>query len=130
MELTLVRTKASGIDTDVVVLLDWEDGDRGKSSPPLAAFYNSGEITGKLLEFTLLHGLEGYKSRRVLIAGAGKREKFDTAALRKVTGAAIRFLKGKGTAGVTFVLESGPSGPARVQAVAEAAILGAWEPDY
>ena len=51
---------------------------------------------GKLLEFTLLHGLEGYKARRVLIAGAGKREKFDAAALRKLAGAAVRFLKGKG----------------------------------
>ncbi len=130
MELTLVRTKASELETDVVVLLDWEDGDRANASGPLAAFYNSGEITGKFLEFTLIHGLEGYKARRVLIAGAGKRAKFDTSVLRKIAGAAIRFLKGKSAVGVTFVLDEGNCGAAPVEAVAEAAILGAWEPDY
>ena len=128
MELTLVRSRAAELETDVVVLLDFEDAPRPELATPLAASYSSGEITGKLLEFTLLHGLDGYKARRVLIAGAGKREKFDTAALRKVAGAAIRFLKGKGATSVAFALDEAT--PAQIEAVAEAAILGAWEPDY
>ena len=128
MELTLVRSRAAELDTDVVVLLDFEDAPRPELATPLAASYSSGEITGKLLEFTLLHGLDGYKARRVLIAGAGKREKFDPAALRKIAGAAVRFLKGKGATSVTFALDD--ASPAQIEAVAEAAILGAWEPDY
>ena len=48
---------------------------KGRAAPelekPLAALYNPARSPGKLLEFTLLHGLEGYRARRVLIAGAG-----------------------------------------------------------
>jgi leucyl aminopeptidase len=128
MELTLVRSRAAELETDVVVLLEFEGAPRPELAKLLAASYSSGEITGKLLEFTLLHGLDGYNARRVLIAGAGKREKFETAALRKIAGAAIRFLKGKGTTSVAFSLDEAT--PEQVEAVAEAAILGAWEPDY
>ena len=55
MELTLVRSRAAELDTDVVVLLDFEDAPRQELATPLAASYSSGEISGKLLEFTLLH---------------------------------------------------------------------------
>ncbi len=102
MELKLVHGPASGIDADAVVVLEWE----GHAAPELDRRWpistQSGEITGKLLEFTLLHGLAGYKARRVLVAGAGKREKFDAASLRKLAGAAVRFLKGKGIASIAF----------------------------
>src|ERR1700743_197032 len=128
MELTLVRSRAAELETDVVVLREFEGAPRPELAKLLAASYSSGEITGKLLEFTLLHGLDGYNARRVLIAGAGKREKFETAALRKIAGAAIRFLKGKGTTSVAFSLDEAT--PARIEAIAEAATLAAWEPDY
>jgi leucyl aminopeptidase len=130
MQLKLVQSKASDLDVDVVVVLEWEGSPRPEFEKPLAAFYSSGEIKGKRLEFTLLHGLEGFKARRVLIAGAGKREKFDTAALRKLAGAAVRFLDGKGISALAFVLEDGANAPEHVTAAVEGAILGAWEPDY
>jgi leucyl aminopeptidase len=130
MKLTLVRSRASDLDSDAVVVLEWEGSRRPELEKPLAAFYASGEITGKLLEFTLLHGVEGYGARRVLIAGAGKREKFDASALRKIAGAAVRFLKGKGTAAIAFVLDDDFSRPEFAEAIAEGASLGAWEPDY
>jgi leucyl aminopeptidase len=65
-----------------------------------------------------------------VIAGAGKREKFDASALRKLAGAAVRFLKGKGIASIAFALGAQESAPEFVTAVAEGAILGDWEPDY
>jgi leucyl aminopeptidase len=130
MECKLVRSRPSGLDADAVVVLQWEGSARPEFEKPLAAFYASGEIKGKPLESTLLHGLEGYKARRVLIAGAGKREKFDAAALRKLAGAAVRFLNGKGIATLAFVLEDGTNAPEHVTAAVEGAILGAWEPDY
>src|SRR5437660_9413927 len=77
MELKLVRSKASALEADAVIVLAWE----GVRSPDIekkyAGLYDSGELTGKLFEFTLLHGANGFKAPRVLIAGAGKREKFD-----------------------------------------------------
>src|ERR1700719_4523186 len=130
MEVKLVRSRASELDADAVVVLEWEGAVRPEFEKPLAGLYSSGEIKGKPLEFTLLHGLEGYKPRRVLIAGAGKLEKFDPMMLRKIAGAAVRFLKNKGVEAVIFELDEGTNTAAHVTAAAEGAILGAWEPDY
>jgi leucyl aminopeptidase len=105
MELKLVRSSASHLDADAVVVIEFERSTRTEFAKPLAALYASGEIRGKRREFTLVHGLEGYKARRVLIGGAGKREKFDAAELRKLAGAAVRFLDGKGIATLAFVLD-------------------------
>jgi leucyl aminopeptidase len=128
MDLTLVRSRAADLDTDVVVLLEWQDSPRPEFSKTLEPYYSSGEITGKPLEFTLFHRLEGFKAHRLLIAGIGKRDKFDIAVLRRVAGAAVRFLKGKGTSAIAFALEEPLAG--QVEAIAEAAILATWEPDY
>src|SRR5580700_6309839 len=130
MEIKLIRSRASELDDDAVVVLEWEDSVRPEFAKPLAALYSSGEIKGKPHEFTLLHGLEGFKARRILIAGAGKREKFDAAALRKLAGAAVRFLDGKGISALAFVLDDGANAPEHVTAAVEGGILGAWEPDY
>jgi leucyl aminopeptidase len=134
MELRLLASKASELDVDVVVVLEWEGSPRPEFEKSLATLYSSGEIKGKRLEFTLLHGLQGYRARRVLIAGAGKREKFDTTAMRNLAGAAVRFLDGKGIATLAFALDHSGSDSARglehVTATVEGAILGAWEPDY
>lgn len=127
MELKLVRSKASAVEADAVVILAPQGPPPPELEKQLSALYASGEITGKLLEFTLLHGLEGFNARRVLIAGTGKPDKFDSAALRRVAGAAVRFLKPKGITAIAFAVGDDPD---RVSAAAEAAILGGWEPDY
>jgi leucyl aminopeptidase len=133
MELKFVRSSAVGFDADAVVLIEFEGARRPELAGPLGTFYDSGEITGKSLELTLVHGVEGYKARRTLIAGGGKREKFDLALLRRIAGAAVRFLQGKGVGSVAFALDFGfggeLSGPACVEAVTEASLLGVWEPD-
>ena len=123
MELKVVRSTASEIEADAVVVLVPEGPPPPEFVESLGKLYESGEITGKFLEFTLLHGLEGYKAHRLLIAGTGKPETFDDVALRRVAGAAVRFLKPKGITSVVFVMGASP-------AVVEGAILGAWEPDY
>jgi leucyl aminopeptidase len=130
MELKLVQAQATDIDADAVVVLEWEGEPRPEFEKPLAELYTSGEIKGKPHEFTLLHHLAGFKSRRTLIAGAGKRDKFNPAALRKLAGAAVRHLKGKGVATVAFALDDSTCTPAYVNAAAEGAVLGLWEPDY
>jgi len=130
MELKLVQVRANEIDADVVVVLEWEGSTRAEFEKPLADLYASGEIKGKPHEFTLVHRIEGFKARRVLIAGAGKREKFDVASLRKLAGSAVRHLKGKGIGTLSFALDDSTSTPAHLAAAAEGAILGLWEPDY
>jgi leucyl aminopeptidase len=130
LEIKLARSRAAALETDAIVVLEWKGSKHPALSRALAAFYDSGEITGKPLEFTLIHGVEGYKARRVLIAGAGEREKFDAVMLRNVAGASMRFLSCKGIASVAFVLDQdGLNTPEFVEAAAEGALLGAWEPD-
>jgi leucyl aminopeptidase len=125
MELKLIQTEIPSLQTDALVLFETEGGRRADLAKPLAALYASGEITGKFLEFTLLHGVEGFAARRVLVAGAGKSDKLDAAAVLKLAAAAIRFLKGKGVKDVVFAPD-----PAFVAVVAEGVLTGAWEPDH
>ncbi|MDE3197732.1 MAG: leucyl aminopeptidase [Acidobacteriota bacterium] len=129
MELKLGRPDLAVVQTDALVLLEAEGSKRASLERPLAAYYESGEITGKALEFTLLHGLAGYKARRILIAGSGKPEKLDAAGLRKIASGAVRFLKGKGVKSVVFALEGGAVSAANAAAVASGALTGNWEPD-
>src|SRR5882757_2911912 len=96
MEMNLVRAKASAVDADAVILIEAEGQKRADLATPLAIQYESGEIAGKPGEFTLVHGVSGFAARRVLVAGSGKPEKFDTAKLRKLVSGAVRTLKGKG----------------------------------
>ena len=124
MELKLVQTEIPSVQTDALVLFETEGGRRADLQKPLAALYDSGEITGKFLEFTLLHGVEGFAARRILVAGAGQPEKLDAAAVLKLSAAAIRFLKGKGVKDAAFAPD-----PAFVAVIAEGVLAGAWEPD-
>jgi len=48
-----------------------------------------------MLEVTLLHFPQGLAAQRLLILGAGKKDKFGTAELRKLAGTAVRTLKSK-----------------------------------
>src|SRR5690242_8766317 len=108
MELSLGRRDLAGVEADALVLLDMEGARRPATGKVLNDYYESGEISGKLLEFTLLHGLAGFKARRILIAGAGKPEKLDAVALRRIASGAVRYLKNRGVRSVAFALE-GPA---------------------
>jgi leucyl aminopeptidase len=124
MELKLVGTEISALEADALILFEAEGSRRAELAKPLAALYDSGEISGKFLEFTLLHGVEGFRARRVLVAGSGKPEKLDAAAALKLAAGAIRYLKGKGVKHAAFAPD-----PDFVAAIAEGVLTGAWEPD-
>src|SRR5580704_3050146 len=102
MEIKLGGLDFAGIETDALVVLEPEGQKRPDLATPLAALYESGELTGKSLELTLVHGVAGFKARRVLVAGSGKPEKFDAALLRRIAAAAVRLLKDKGLKSAVF----------------------------
>jgi leucyl aminopeptidase len=133
MELKLGQPDLAGVETDALILLETEGGKRADLAQPLAPLYESGEIAGKFLEFTLLHGVQGFKARRVLVAGAGKPEKLDATGLRKIASAAVRNLKGKGVKSAVFALDGAALGnvatEAGLAAVATGLVAGSWEPD-
>lgn len=95
----------------------------------LSRLAKGGELTGKTLEFTLVHAPAGLKAERLLLVGAGKREAFNGATLRKVAGAALRYLKARSVKNFVFLVREGGATADSAQAVAEALIAADFESD-
>ena len=91
--------------------------------------FDAGEVSGKSLELTLLHHPPGVAAKRVLLAGAGKIEKFNSAELRKVVGAAVRHLKSKSVKKIAFGIDPAYATADYVSAAVEGAVLADFEPD-
>jgi leucyl aminopeptidase len=95
----------------------------------LNSLVTSGELTGKTLEFVLVHFPEGLAARRLLLVGAGKSGKFSVAELRKIAGAALRYLKSRGVKDFVFLTREDRRGPDEAQAVVEGLIAADFESD-
>jgi leucyl aminopeptidase len=95
----------------------------------LAALVTSGELTGKALELVLLHYPQGLEAKRLLLVGAGKREKFAVGDLRKIAGTAARYLKSRGVKKMVFLAHEGERGADAAQAVTEGLLVAEFESD-
>ena len=126
MQIILERKLPEQIEADALIVPVFE----GQRDARFGAgeLFDSGEITGKPLEMTLLHNPPHVAAKRVLLVGAGKAEKFDAAEMRKLAGAAVRYLKAKALKRIALALEGGQASGAYAAAV-EGAILGDYEPD-
>ena len=96
--------------------------------PPTACYANSdgAKFTGKPLEMTLIHAPAGPPTR-LLLVGAGKRDKFDVATLRKIAGAALRYLKSRSVKHLAFLVRENDLNEDSAQAIAEGAITANFE---
>ena len=83
MQITLDTKSFGAVETDALVTYLFEDSDpvTGRVAELDAAgggllkkLANSGELTGKTLEFTLIHAPAGLKAARLLLVGAGKKD--------------------------------------------------------
>ncbi|MBZ5699590.1 MAG: leucyl aminopeptidase [Acidobacteriia bacterium] len=138
MEITVDTRPLAKIDTDALVTYAFEqdnpidgplsalDGATGGALAKLAA---SGELTGKMLEITLLHYPQGLAAQRLLILGAGQKEKFGTPELRRLAGAAVRTLKSRKVKRLTFVARENDRSAAAAQAIVEGLILADFDSD-
>ncbi len=88
-----------------------------------------GELTGKAYECTLVHRPPGLAAQKLLLVGAGKKEKFSDAQLRRLAGTAVRHARAKGIHELAWVLAGEEAEAGAVQAVVEGAILGDYEAD-
>ena len=95
----------------------------------LGRLAKSGELTGKSLETTLLHAPGGLKAARLLLVGAGKREQFNSAVLRKIAGVALRYLKMRSVHNFAFLIREGAVTEEAAQAVTEGALAADFETD-
>jgi leucyl aminopeptidase len=139
MDILLSSQPAHQIETEALTTYIFEKEDFTESAT-LAALDHSlqgrlkrmadaGEFTGKLYEITLLHEPHGLAAKRLLLVGAGKREKFTGAELRRVAAAALRYLKSRSVTTMAFLAREPHRDPASAQAVTEGFLLGDFEMD-
>ncbi|MGB9462330.1 MAG: M17 family peptidase N-terminal domain-containing protein, partial [Candidatus Acidiferrum sp.] len=116
MQITLDSKPYAALETEALVSFVFEESDpvQGRIAEIdqaahglLRRLAKSGELTGKTLEMTLIHAPAGLKAARLLLVGAGKREKFDSAALRKISGSALRYLKSRGVHNFAVAVREG-----------------------
>src|ERR1700722_14513577 len=102
MKISLQNTAAAKIEAQALISYVFEPAkEPGKPSeaavpaidPALGGAFAKltagGEVTGKMLEMTLVHFAPGVAAERVLLVGAGKRASFGTPELRKLAAAAV-----------------------------------------
>ena len=125
METKLVYGTLEQIEADAVAVVMFEGEDGGAVFKTwLDELRTSGEFTGKPGEMAVLHQVQNFKAKRLVVVGGGKAETFDAAALRKAVGTVVRALKQKGVKKLAWMLANGSA-----EAAVEGAILGNYEPD-
>jgi len=138
MQITLETKPFAGLETDALVTYVFEESDpvQGRvadldklTGGLLARLAKSGELNGKSLETTLVHAPTGLKAARLLLLGAGKRDSFNPATLRKVAGTSLRFLKTRGVHNFAFALRENDLTQEAAQAATEGAIAADFESD-
>jgi leucyl aminopeptidase len=138
MQITLDTNPFSKIETEAVVTYLFEDSDlvHGQwdeidraAGGLVSKLAKDGEISGKMLEFTLIHGPLGLAAPRLLLVGAGKRDHFNAAVARKVLGAALRYLKSRSIKNFAILARDKDRTEDFAQAVAEAVVTANFESD-
>jgi leucyl aminopeptidase len=138
MQITLEAKPYAALGTDALVSYVFEEVDpvQGRISELdqaanglLRNLAKSGELTGKILEMTLIHAPAGLKAARLLLVGAGKREQFTSATLRKIAGAALRYLKARSVKQFAFLIRENNATEEFTQSIAEGALAANFESD-
>ena len=138
MQITMENKPFAGIETEALVSYVFEESDpvQGRVSEIdklvgglLGKLAKSGELTGKMLEFTLVHAPAGLKASRLLLVGAGKREQFNSAILRKIAGAALRYLKARSVKNLALLVREGHATEESAQAIVEGSLTADFESD-
>src|SRR5271155_3632206 len=138
MQITLEQKPYHALETEALVSYVFEEADpvQGRMSEIdqtanglLRSLAKSGELTGKTLEMTLIHAPAGLKAARLLLVGAGKREQFTSSTLRKIAGAALRYLKARSVKQIAFLVRENAAAEESAQTIAEGALAANFESD-
>src|SRR5712664_557446 len=138
MHIKLETQPCAALDTEALVSYVFEEANpvQGRiaeidqaAAGLLRKLAKSGELTGKVLEFTLVHAPAGLKAARLLLVGAGKREQWNSATLRKIAGAALRYLKSRSVKNFALLVREGNATDEIAQAVTEGALSANFETD-
>ena len=130
MDIRVEAKPIQEVECDAMVVVGFEgQPPQGAAADQIKDLYDSGEFSGKSLEISVLHRPNGLKAKRLVLAGGGKRDRFDSAELRKISGAALRSLKPKGVRGIALALDDPFRAPEFAAAAVEGAMLADLEAD-
>ena len=140
MKTDLSLANPAEIETECLVVVVLDHGSKDKTEVSLetsdvaikdatAEVMASGEVTGKIFESTLLHHPAKLKAARLLLLGGGKANNFTPSELRKLAGAAVRFLKPKGIRSFAFLAPDSITSDEAVKTIVEGAFVGNFDPD-
>jgi leucyl aminopeptidase len=138
MQIQLESQPYASLETDALVTYVFDRDDKFDGvladmnvgmSGRLSALAASGELTGKSLELVLIHFPQGVAAQRLLLVGVGKPNKFAVGDLRKISGAALRYLKSRGVKKIVFLAREGERSLDAAQAVVEGFVAADFESD-
>ncbi|HXN21900.1 MAG TPA: leucyl aminopeptidase [Candidatus Dormibacteraeota bacterium] len=138
MEFTVDTRPPTAIETEALVTYVFEQSDPVEGSiaeldqatgGAIRKLALSSELTGKALEMTLLHSPPGLKAQRLFLVGAGKGDKFTGAHLRKLAGAALRYLKARSVKHLVFLPRENDRTFVGAQTIVEGLVVANFESD-
>jgi leucyl aminopeptidase len=138
MEVRADSGKFYDVEADalVVTIYEGEKADEGalkeideRAGGTVSALLGTDEMRGKQGDMVYIHNPGQIRARRLLLVGAGKREDFSFDTVRKVSGTAARFLRGKGARSMAILRRSQLDLAQAAQAAVEGALIGLFEPD-
>jgi len=142
MKTTLFLSSPSEVETECLAVVVLDRSEKNSEKPQLAIETSdnrireaaaevlaSGEVSGKLFEANLLHRPAQLKAKRLLLLGGGKASSVTSSDLRKLAGAAVRFLKPKGIRSFSFLGPDAIPAEEAVRAIVEGAFVGNFDPD-
>ena len=133
MDVRVLTGQVKDAEADALIVVSFEKSLTQQLGPAADAtvkeLYDSGEFSGKALDFVLLHRPEGLAAKRLMVIGGGKAEKFNSAEMRKTAAAAVRALKAKNVQRLAIAFSETQSTAEFAEAAVEGAILATFEPD-
>lgn len=138
MEVRAEFAKFYDVEADALVVTIYE-GDKAddgalkeldeRTGGIVSEMLGTDEMRGKQNDTVYIYRPGNIRAERLLLVGAGKREDFSLDTIRKVTGSAARFLRGKGARSMAILRRSQLEIGNSAQAAVEGVLLGLFEPD-
>jgi leucyl aminopeptidase len=140
MKTNLSFANPSEVETECLAVVVLDHGSKDKSEVSVESsdsaikdvtieLMSTGEVTGKIFETTLLHRPAKLKAKRLLLLAGGKAKSFTSSDLRKLAGAAVRYLKPRGIRSFAFLTPDSIPVDQAVSGIVEGAFVGDFDPD-
>ena len=125
MKFNFSNKNINEINDEAIVLGVFKDDISSKQdlieNVDLSSILNLGDFTGKKKQLMLLYNVEGMETKRLLLVGLGKKEKFKSSIARSVSAIAAKNLRSKGLSSFS-ILQMGEFS----RETAEGVILGLY----